>query len=105
QAEDGIRDRTVTGVQTCALPILVGDCKYKRLEIDEFKNHDLYQVLAYCTALRVDRGLLVYPRHSVAIAYDLPVLGSKVVIRQARSEERRVGRECEVEGGSGRRIE
>src|SRR5437867_9035870 len=25
QAEDGIRDRTVTGVQTCALPILDGD--------------------------------------------------------------------------------
>src|SRR5437867_10121330 len=24
QAEDGIRDRTVTGVQTCALPILAG---------------------------------------------------------------------------------
>src|SRR3989338_10984658 len=24
QAEDGIRDGTVTGVQTCALPILVG---------------------------------------------------------------------------------
>src|SRR5699024_11381893 len=25
QAEDGIRDRNVTGVQTCALPILQGD--------------------------------------------------------------------------------
>src|SRR5207248_3374855 len=25
QAEDGIRDRTVTGVQTCALPILTSD--------------------------------------------------------------------------------
>src|SRR5207249_2503020 len=25
QAEDGIRDRNVTGVQTCALPILMGD--------------------------------------------------------------------------------
>src|SRR6266513_1294193 len=25
QAEDGIRDRNVTGVQTCALPIFVGD--------------------------------------------------------------------------------
>src|SRR2546425_6161100 len=25
QAEDGIRDKLVTGVQTCALPILVGD--------------------------------------------------------------------------------
>src|SRR5437667_5570746 len=24
QAEDGIRDRDVTGVQTCALPILIG---------------------------------------------------------------------------------
>src|SRR5207248_7824825 len=26
QAEDGIRDRTVTGVQTCALPICVQGC-------------------------------------------------------------------------------
>src|SRR5437867_5178742 len=26
QAEDGIRDRTVTGVQTCALPILRSGC-------------------------------------------------------------------------------
>src|SRR5205085_7630382 len=25
QAEDGIRDLTVTGVQTCALPILIGE--------------------------------------------------------------------------------
>src|SRR5699024_12202115 len=25
QAEDGIRDRNVTGVQTCALPILMSD--------------------------------------------------------------------------------
>ena len=25
QAEDGIRDRLVTGVQTCALPILAGN--------------------------------------------------------------------------------
>src|SRR5699024_11222353 len=25
KAEDGIRDRNVTGVQTCALPILTGD--------------------------------------------------------------------------------
>src|SRR5207248_7632564 len=27
QAEDGIRDRTVTGVQTCALPILYYDAQ------------------------------------------------------------------------------
>src|SRR5207248_8368261 len=29
QAEDGIRDRTVTGVQTCALPISVFNSTYK----------------------------------------------------------------------------
>ena len=28
QAEDGIRDHCVTGVQTCALPILVDGCVY-----------------------------------------------------------------------------
>src|SRR2546430_9513502 len=30
QAEDGIRDLTVTGVQTCALPICVVDCFVQR---------------------------------------------------------------------------
>src|SRR5207249_6256908 len=30
QAEDGIRDRNVTGVQTCALPIYTGDCLLQR---------------------------------------------------------------------------
>src|SRR2546430_12025188 len=33
QAEDGIRDLTVTGVQTCALPILMAD-------IDHFKEYN-----------------------------------------------------------------
>src|SRR2546430_6966368 len=30
QAEDGIRDLTVTGVQTCALPIFIADAKYSQ---------------------------------------------------------------------------
>src|SRR5437867_7684446 len=30
QAEDGIRDRTVTGVQTCALPIWTRTCRRRR---------------------------------------------------------------------------
>src|SRR5438046_4316892 len=30
QAEDGIRDWSVTGVQTCALPICVGDLRNRR---------------------------------------------------------------------------
>ena len=42
---------------------LAADCKYKRLGSDEFKNHDVYQLLAYCTATNTQRGLLVYPLH------------------------------------------
>src|SRR5438094_4051922 len=34
-AEDGIRDRTVTGVQTCALPICVGGEEVDRLALAE----------------------------------------------------------------------
>src|SRR5207245_6111438 len=38
QAEDGIRDATVTGVQTCALPIFISvDAKKKEL-VGDFKN-------------------------------------------------------------------
>src|SRR5437867_10495863 len=33
QAEDGIRDRTVTGVQTCALPIYPETCFCSELEL------------------------------------------------------------------------
>ena len=38
---------------------VVVDCKYKRLIPSGYKNHDLYQMLAYCTAARVQRGLLI----------------------------------------------
>src|SRR5207248_3607911 len=38
QAEDGIRDRTVTGVQTCALPILTQEeALFKPAKIDKKK--------------------------------------------------------------------
>ena len=44
QAEDGIRDRLVTGVQTCALPILYKEValmkkKPKSESLDNFKQH------------------------------------------------------------------
>jgi len=38
----------------------VGDVKYKELEIEGFRHADLYQLLAYCTALGLDQGLLIY---------------------------------------------
>src|SRR2546427_6022100 len=70
QAEDGIRDLTVTGVQTCALPISF--CKHdERLP----RSHGML-------AERVgQRGL---PRGSERLGQ--PAL--------TRSEERRVGKEC-----------
>ena len=43
-------------------PVAVLDTKYKKLDgSGDFVNHFLYQVLAYCTALRVDKGMLIYP--------------------------------------------
>src|SRR2546430_9102050 len=42
QAEDGIRDLTVTGVQTCALPIYLRLCLrkgYARLELGNRAQH------------------------------------------------------------------
>src|SRR5699024_4532464 len=41
QAEDGIRDRNVTGVQTCALPILLGIGKirgFRRIILPQVVN-------------------------------------------------------------------
>jgi len=38
----------------------VGDAKYKHLEIADWPHADLYQLLAYCVALGLPRGLLIY---------------------------------------------
>ena len=43
-------------------PIFVGDAKYKKLEPQGFKNADIYQMLAYCTAADLPWGLLVYAK-------------------------------------------
>lgn len=40
--------------------VWVGDAKYKRLASGAYNNADLYQVLAYSTALGLPGGLLVY---------------------------------------------
>src|SRR5437667_103154 len=63
QAEDGIRDRDVTGVQTCALPI--------------------------CISTRRPAYMTPTERHMLATSPR-----SWLIIRIARSEERRVGKEC-----------
>src|SRR5206468_8788250 len=97
QAEDGIRDLIVTGVQTCALPIFI--------------------FIAIATAVL---GGIGYAASSDVSAADRSALDSKqlgllaiqeggrrkpvdtfakeTVIRITRSEERRVGKECRTRG-------
>ena len=40
----------------------IGDAKYKRIDVKSAPNADLYQILAYATALDVPSGLLIYAK-------------------------------------------
>jgi len=62
--------------------LLSGDCKYKRLDRDDFKNHDQYQLLAYCTATNSRQGLLVYPLHLKSSRSSLKIVNRDICIRQ-----------------------
>src|SRR5699024_11274779 len=79
QAEDGIRDRNVTGVQTCALPI---SCIHHRVLIFTISTLKLLCVRC-CVGLRSSIRV-----HQVSF----PV--SWWIGFASRSEERRVGKEC-----------
>src|SRR5256886_6970765 len=83
QAEDGIRDLTVTGVKTCALPIS-----------SLLAPHDV-QVVQYGTSRFTDRQ----PLDQLAIYAPGEPVGDerrslRAFFRRMRSEERRVGKEC-----------
>ena len=52
-------DLTWWNGRTCTF---VGDAKYKRIDIKSVPNADLYQILAYATALNLPGGLLVYAK-------------------------------------------
>src|SRR5438093_4371503 len=78
QAEDGIRDWSVTGVQTCALPI---SRTYPAPGFTVLRNFSASRaVLLKRWAIR----LAVIAQETPTLARDPP----------GRSEERRVGKEC-----------
>src|SRR5206468_6877268 len=93
QAEDGIRDLIVTGVKTCALPIFVvlfivrKDPALTEAAIKQYCHQHL-------TAYKQPR--YVYFRD------ELPKTNVGKILRRAlrdeRSEERRVGKECRTRG-------
>src|SRR2546430_7755981 len=82
QAEDGIRDLTVTGVQTCALPI------WPRLIERRVDGKMLAEIAA---EHRRGRRLLVATTNLDA---GRRVIWNMGAIAERRSEERRVGKEC-----------
>src|SRR5205823_6726114 len=95
QAEDGIRDKLVTGVQTCALPISTAT---------KFFTNERMPTAMPCSnsAARKDRRkpiLSAAPPHITG-----PTIAAIPYTRQyaapiSRSEERRVGKECRYECG------
>src|SRR5256885_13201623 len=83
QAEDGIRDYKVTGVQTCALPICSFRCSETRLKRD---NTDWR---TECDGVKNrNRSLHFGSNRSVSDG------SARASSRSSRSEERRVGEEC-----------
>src|SRR5262249_54706180 len=60
--------------------LAVADAKYKSLEFRGMPNPDGYQMLAYCTALRLIRGFLLYAKDSGEENRSLRVTNSDHVI-------------------------
>src|SRR2546430_3086772 len=81
QAEDGIRDLTVTGVQTCALPIYIifGESGIGR----EFIG------IQFGTA-----GDVLFHVRLQSLSFAILHVSDMNLASFARSEERRVGKEC-----------
>ena len=75
QAEDGIRDGHVTGVQTCALPILLDETVI-------FAKSGIVLQIPFNSALFINSCASSFVSNKAASVLD------------ERSEERRVGKEC-----------
>src|SRR2546421_4598483 len=85
QAEDGIRDLIVTGVQTCALPI----CSV--LPPSNFEG--LVRSIRRTGSLNETNGLS--PRNCSGVRPSAARISSRLLKTvSSRSEERRVGKEC-----------
>src|SRR5256885_7690812 len=83
QAEDGIRDYKVTGVQTCALPIsylLIGFWYQRRSAVVAARKAFVMNVIG-------DVGMILG-------TFVLFVTYHQATFQGVRSEERRVGKEC-----------
>src|SRR2546430_3606359 len=85
QAEDGIRDLTVTGVQTCALPIYFASRSDSML-LDQLSG---FGVLVGKPSVE-GRGRTA----TADSGKGYTLVGTRIELALTRSEERRVGKEC-----------
>src|SRR5690606_40022134 len=94
QAEDGIRDFHVTGVQTCALPIYL-----PLFEYDTFKEFQKYRPFD-CKLVGIELiSTATYIKDFTHPKQACYLLGAEDP-GLTRSEERRVGKECRSVGWS-----
>src|SRR5207247_5458731 len=85
QAEDGIRDPLVTGVQTCALPILPGDITGFSVFNQKTREFEFQPGPVFADVLLADEINRTTPRTQSALLE---------AMQERDSEERRVGKEC-----------
>src|SRR5699024_11997033 len=83
QAEDGIRDRNVTGVQTCALPICWKDAETALLQQEGEEDSII---------IRDSKAYMVTHEGGKPNVMDLTEM-TELLMALVRSEERRVGKE------------
>src|SRR5699024_11878915 len=84
QAEDGIRDRNVTGVQTCALPIFLGEKRYRPQSLLPLSVRSSIRKKRNSPEIYLEQASACRP------VSNLFLLKTTVF---SRSEERRVGKE------------
>src|SRR5256885_8142850 len=83
QAEDGIRDYKVTGVQTCALPIYPMQVLYERGLAPLPKSEKSSRLVKR-----------YHERYQWFLGLTIALLITEMFLPERRSEERRVGKEC-----------
>src|SRR5699024_11516964 len=88
QAEDGIRDRNVTGVQTCALPISCSETLNALLISKLIFPISTYPFLSF------SYSMLNFFKER----FTIKCITFSSSSPEYRSEERRVGKECRVRG-------
>src|SRR5207245_5288622 len=93
--EDGIRYATVTGVQTCALPIF--EAMYRLMTSPQARVEDILPLARPVQVPVVERPYQVLPHAEIGdltgLVGHLDEVGGRQDLPVLRSEERRVGKE------------